>query len=141
LSFFITIDGLFHLQRIRKVVLVSYPRGGIQGANCRLGEKTRKPAANPLVFLTLGAIGGPSSTKMRLGFVVINHSDDYISLFVSFFDIPVSLDNLFQGIASINNGSYLSFLDKLFEEDQIFSLQVASGTGIPANVKIDSCLL
>ena len=31
------------------------------------------------------------------------HSDDDISLFVSFVDIPVSLSSLFQRIASINN--------------------------------------
>jgi len=36
-----------------------------------------------------------------LGIVNMFHSDDYIPLFVSFFDIPVSLDNLFQRIASI----------------------------------------
>jgi len=45
------------------------------------------------------------------------HCYDYISLFVPSFDIPVSLDDLFQGIASINDRSYLSRLNKLFEED------------------------
>ncbi len=41
----------------------------------------------------------------------------YISLFAPFFDIPVSLGNLFQGIASIYDRFYLSLLDKLFEEN------------------------
>ncbi len=45
------------------------------------------------------------------------HSYDYMSLFVSFFNIPVSLDNLFQRIASIYDRFYLSRLNKLFEED------------------------
>ncbi len=44
-------------------------------------------------------------------------SDDYISIFVSFVDIPVSLGNLFQRIASINDRFYLSRLNKLFEEN------------------------
>ncbi len=43
--------------------------------------------------------------------------DDYIALFVPFFDIPVGLCSLFQRIASIDDRSYLSFLDKLFKED------------------------
>ncbi len=45
------------------------------------------------------------------------HSYYYISLFVSFVDILVSLDNLFQWIASIYNRFYLSRLNKLFEEN------------------------
>ena len=45
------------------------------------------------------------------------HSDDDISLFVPFFDIPVSLDNLFQRIASIYDRFYLPRLNKLFEEN------------------------
>ena len=54
--------------------------------------------------------------------LIMFHSDDDISLFVSFFDIPVSLGNLFQRIASIYDRSYLSCLNNLFDEDQIFSL-------------------
>ena len=38
-----------------------------------------------------------------LGAVVLFHRDDDIALFVSRFDIPVSFDNLFQRIASIND--------------------------------------
>ena len=52
-----------------------------------------------------------------LAFVIMFHSYDYISLFVPFFDIPVSLGNLFQRIASINDRFYLSRLNKLFEEN------------------------
>ena len=51
-----------------------------------------------------------------LSFVVMSHSDDYISLFAPFFDIPVSLSNLFQRIASIDDRFYLSRLYKLSEE-------------------------
>ncbi len=50
------------------------------------------------------------------------HSDDYISLFVSFFDIPVSLGSLFQRIASIYDRFYLPRLNQLCEEDKIFDL-------------------
>ena len=39
----------------------------------------------------------------------------YISLFVPFVDIPVSLGHLFQRIASINDRFYLSRLYQLFE--------------------------
>ena len=45
------------------------------------------------------------------------HSYYYISLFVSFIDIPVSLDHLFQRIASIYDRFYISRLNKLVEED------------------------
>jgi hypothetical protein len=51
------------------------------------------------------------------GFVVMFHSDDYISLFVPFVDIPVSVSSLFQGIASINDRFYLSRLNRTFRED------------------------
>jgi len=45
------------------------------------------------------------------------NSYDYISLFVSCFDIPVRLDHLFQRIASINDRFKFSILNKLFEEN------------------------
>jgi hypothetical protein len=57
-----------------------------------------------------------------LGFVIKFHSYDYISLFVSFIDISVSLGHLFQGITSINDQFYLPRLNKLFEENLIVSL-------------------
>lgn len=41
-----------------------------------------------------------------------NHYDD-ISLFVSFFDIPMRLGSLFQRIASINDRFYLARFNKL----------------------------
>jgi len=43
----------------------------------------------------------------------MSHSDDDIFLFVFFVDIPVSLGNLFQRIASINDRFYLSRFNKL----------------------------
>jgi len=56
-------------------------------------------------------------TSALLGFVIMSHSYDYISLFVPFFDIPVSLGSLFQRIASINDRFYLPRLNQLFEEN------------------------
>jgi hypothetical protein len=50
----------------------------------------------------------------------MGHRDDDIALFVSCFDIPVSLGNLFQRIASIDDRLYLSRLDQLFEELEVF---------------------
>ena len=50
-----------------------------------------------------------------LGFVIMFQSDNYISLFVSFFDIPVRLGHLFQRIESINDRFYLSRFNQLFE--------------------------
>ena len=55
--------------------------------------------------------------RYRASFVFMPHSYDYITLFVSFFDIPVSLGSLFQRIASIYDRFYLSCLNKLFEEN------------------------
>ena len=52
-----------------------------------------------------------------MGLAVLFHRDDDIALFVSCFDIPVSLDNLFQRIASINDWFYLSRFNQLFEEE------------------------
>jgi hypothetical protein len=57
-----------------------------------------------------------------LGFVAMFHGNAYISLLVSFVDIPMSLDNLFQRIRSIYNWSWLFLLNKVFEVNQIFSL-------------------
>ena len=45
------------------------------------------------------------------------HSYYYISLFVPFIDILVSLGSLFQRIESIYDWFYLSRLSKLFEKD------------------------
>lgn len=54
------------------------------------------------------------------------------------FNIPVSLNDLFQRIASIYDRSQLSRLNQLLEEEKIFDFYIASGAGIPPNVKIDS---
>jgi hypothetical protein len=51
------------------------------------------------------------------GFVIMFHRYDDISLFVSFVNISVSLDNLLQRIASIYDGFQLFRFNKLFEED------------------------
>ena len=55
-----------------------------------------------------------------LGFVVLLHRYDYISLFLPCFDIPVSLSSLFQQIAFIDDRSYLPRLNQPFEEGQVF---------------------
>ena len=56
------------------------------------------------------------------GFAIVSHSDDDISLFVSCVDIPVSLGNLFQRIASISDRLKRPLLNQLKEESQIFLL-------------------
>jgi hypothetical protein len=48
--------------------------------------------------------------------VDMGHRDDDVALFVSGVDIPVSLGNVFQRIASINDRFYLSRLNQLFED-------------------------
>jgi hypothetical protein len=48
------------------------------------------------------------------------HSYDYISCFLTRFNILVRLDNLFQRVASINYRLELSSLDQLLEEDSVF---------------------
>ena len=57
-----------------------------------------------------------------LGFVVSFQGDYNISRFLPGFDIPVSIGSLFQRIASIDDGFYLSRLNQLFEDNQIFTL-------------------
>jgi hypothetical protein len=64
---------------------------------------------------------------MRLGlFLIIDlfnpllcHSNDYVSLFVTTFNILVCLNDLFQGIASINDRFQLSSLSQLCQEAQM----------------------
>ena len=63
----------------------------------------------------------PHGTVIRS---LLVHRDDDIALFVSCFDIPVSLDNLFQRIASINDWFDLSRFNQLCEEIQIFTLEL-----------------
>jgi hypothetical protein len=50
-----------------------------------------------------------------LGFVIMLHSYDYISLFVPFINIPVGLGNLFKRIVFVYDCFYLSRLQKLFD--------------------------
>ena len=54
------------------------------------------------------------------------HRYDDISLFMPLFNIPVSLDNLFQRISSVDDRFYLTRLNQFFEEDQILDIS-ASG--------------
>src|SRR6267143_2014532 len=56
------------------------------------------------------------------GLFILSHTNDYVSCFLSRVDISVRFGILFQRIASVYYGSYLSGFDELFEEDQIFSL-------------------
>ena len=49
--------------------------------------------------------------------LVMFHSYDHIPLFMPFVYVSVSLDNLFQWVASIDNRLYLSRLDKPSEID------------------------
>jgi len=56
-----------------------------------------------------------------LATVIMFHGYYDISLFVPFFDISVSLGDLFQGIASIYDRFYFASLNKLFAEKKIFS--------------------
>ncbi len=51
------------------------------------------------------------------------HRDDNTSLFVSLVNIPVSLDNLLQWIASINDWFYLPRFNEFIEVHEIFSLE------------------
>jgi hypothetical protein len=52
--------------------------------------------------------------RYGVSFAIMFHSDDDISLFMPFLDIPEGLGNLFQRIASINNCVKLSRLNELF---------------------------
>ena len=54
--------------------------------------------------------------------VVLRHRDDDIALLVSLVDIPMRLGGLFQRIAPIDDRSYHSRLNQLFEEDETFGL-------------------
>ena len=57
---------------------------------------------------------------MASDLVVVCHRDRDISPFVSFVDISGSIGSLFERIAPIDDGFYLSCFYKLFEEHQIF---------------------
>jgi hypothetical protein len=57
------------------------------------------------------------SDTVALSAYILCHGDDDISLFVSFFDIPVGLGDLFQWIASVYDRFDLARLNQLFEEN------------------------
>ena len=73
--------------------------------------------------------------KYILGFVIMFHSYYYISLLVSFFNIPVSLGNLFQWIASIygrllpfNYSRYSEGIDLgLLQREDVVPIQISHG--------------
>jgi hypothetical protein len=82
---------------------------------------------------TLGRGGGTYSLVAKIGADIgqlynapawpshcASHRDDDISLFVSFVDIPVRLDDLLQRIAPIDNRFQLSCFSKLFDGEQVF---------------------
>lgn len=50
------------------------------------------------------------------------HSDDYMTQFVSAFDISVCLDSLFQRKALVNDRSHSSPFNKTFEESEVFGV-------------------
>jgi hypothetical protein len=62
----------------------------------------KKPGAEAPGSIRNRASRGIRSSEF-LGFVVMFHSYEYISVFAPFFHIPVSLGNFFQGIPSIND--------------------------------------
>jgi len=57
----------------------------------------------------------------------MSHGYDYISRFLPFFDIPVSLDNLLERIASVNDRSILSSLDERFKKSHVFFTVFGNG--------------
>jgi hypothetical protein len=82
---------------------------------------------------TLGRGGGTYSLVAKIGADIgqlynapawpshcASHRDDDISLFVSFVDISVRLDDLLQRIAPIDNRFQLSCFSKLFDGEQVF---------------------
>jgi hypothetical protein len=74
-------------------------------------------AANGRVQPRCGAQRSNVGCNPLLGFATMFHSYDYVSLFVSCFDIPVSLDSLLQRIASIYDRLHLTRVNKLFKEN------------------------
>ncbi len=50
------------------------------------------------------------------------HGNDDVDLFVPLFHIAVSLGDLFQRVASVDDWFYLPHLDQLGEENKIFDL-------------------
>src|SRR2546427_12728286 len=68
-------------------------------------------------FLEKNPLLKPSSLRLFSGLFILSHTNDYVSCFLSRVDVPVSFGSLFQRIASVYYGSYLSGFDELFEED------------------------
>src|SRR5713101_5073892 len=64
---------------------------------------------------------GPNRARLYPGATLGSgmYLDDYVSLLLSGFDIPVGFGDFLQRIASINDRSDLSRLDELPQEDEI----------------------
>ena len=58
----------------------------------------------------------------------MSHSYYYIPLFVPFIHISVSLDDLFQRIASVYDRSKMALFDYLFHSDKIFGARPRHST-------------
>ncbi|GHO99931.1 hypothetical protein KSF_099790 [Reticulibacter mediterranei] len=63
-----------------------------------------------------------SLAQVLLSMFMLLHSNDDISLFVPLVNIPVSLDDLLQGITSINDRFDLACFNQFFQEDEILRL-------------------
>jgi hypothetical protein len=66
------------------------------------------------------------ATPTRSGSVVVRHRDGDIALLVPFVDIPVGLDDLLQGIASVDHRPDLAGLGKLLDEEKVLALFAAA---------------
>src|SRR5205085_11098318 len=62
----------------------------------------------------------PAARSNGLGFVAMCHSYYHVPFFVPFIHISVSLDNLFQRIASVYDCSKMALFDYLFHSDKTF---------------------
>jgi len=75
------------------------------------------------LFLALLFIIFPFASARRVvsDVIALLYCDDNISLFVSLVNIPVSFDDLLQGIASINDRFELARFNEFFQGDEILS--------------------
>src|SRR6266545_6524077 len=66
----------------------------------------------------------PVTTIERGSFM--SHGYDDVPLLVSLFDIPMSLGNFLQWIASVDDGPQLPRLDELLQEDEVCRLRICN---------------
>jgi len=62
------------------------------------------------------------------------HSNDYVALFVTSFDIAVRLDDLLERIDPVNGRFHLARLDQFFEHEQVFERIAAVGVGMDVDM-------